>query len=153
MKKKIILTLSLCLLLILTLTACKTSISYTFQIDNGDKIKVSLETTDGYKLLQKDGVFTVQKDEKDVLIGYFLTSEGYEEKAAVVNDSDDATILTATPENSPTFYCYQFEGEAGTETDFLFKIDGSETGAIVGSLNSREEAEAAFQLLTIEKAE
>lgn len=60
-------------------------------------------------------------------------------------------MITATPKDVPTFYCYQFNGEAGIETDFLFKIEGAETGAIIGSLESREEAEAAFNLLEFEK--
>lgn len=151
--KNIFLTMFTCMILLISLTACESSKSFTFQIDNGEKIKITLNTTNGYDLSQKDGVFTVKKEGEDILNGYFLSEDGYQEKLAAVNTSEGVTILEATPEASPTFYCYQFEGEAGTETDFLFQIEGTKTGVIAGSLNSYEEAETAFQLLEFEKSE
>lgn len=148
---RILFTISLSLMLITLLAACHTSKSYSFQIENGDKIKITLDTSDGYQLAQEDGVFTIVKDDQSILTGCFLTSDGYEEKVATVLASDLADMISATPEDAPTSYFYQFEGEAGTETDFLFSIEGTETGAIVGSLSPRAEAEAAFALLQFEK--
>lgn len=154
MKKKLIFpVLSMCLVLMLSLTACQTSKSYSFQIDNGEKIKISLNTTDGYDLLQKEGVFTIQKDEKDILKGYFLSAEGYEQKVAAVNATKEVEMIEATPEGSPTFYCYQLKSAAWIETDFLFRVEGAQTGAMIGSLATLEEAKAAFALLEFEKLE
>lgn len=150
--KRISFILSLCLILMLSLTACTSSKSFTFQIENGEKIKVTLNTTDGYNLLQKDGTITIQKDDTNILAGFFLTSEGYEQYADMVNSSSNVTIIKMTPEDAPTFYLYQLEGEAGTETTFLFKVENAETGVILASLASADEAETAFNLLTFEKS-
>lgn len=138
-------------LLAFLLSACQSSQSFTFQIDNGEKIKVTLDTTDGYRLSQKDGVFTVEKDEQELLNGFFLTAEGYEQKAAAVLGSSDVVLLEASPEDNPTDFFYQFDGEAGLESDLLFKVEGAETGVMIGSLSPREDVAAAFQLLTFEK--
>lgn len=137
-------------LLVMLLAGCQSSQSLTFKIENGDIIKVTLDTSDGYNLSQEDGVFTVQKDGEDLLNGIFLTAEGYDAKANAVLTSPDATILEASPEDSPTKFLYQFEGDAGTETDLLFKVDGAETGVIIGSLYSLEEIEGVFKQLTFE---
>lgn len=149
--KRFFLTLSMCLILMLSLTACHSEKSYTFQIENGERIKITLDTSDGWQLSQKDGVFTVQKEDNDILTGYFLTADGFAQNAAAVTASPDAEIITAAPEDSPTFYFYEYQGEAGTEVDYLFKVEGAETGVMMGSLSSREEAEAAFKLLEFSK--
>ena len=48
--------LLLCLLLALALTACRTQMSLTYQIDNGEQIKVELNSSDGHKLSQEEGL-------------------------------------------------------------------------------------------------
>lgn len=154
MKTKHICTiLFVSLLLALILTACQSSMSYSFDIENGDTVKVTLDTSDGYQLSQKDGSITVSKDGKDILNGYFLTADTYEAKVALVTSSSAVNMISATPKDAPTLYVYQNSGDGALETDFLFKIKDTNTGAIMGSYGSRKEAEAAFHLLTFEKAE
>lgn len=148
--KKLSIATLICLLMAFTFTACSSSKSFTFRIENGESVKVTLDTTDGYNLLQEDGMITVQKDEEDVLNGIFLTSSGFDTYAAAITASDDAVILKATPDDSPTFYLYQFDGAAGMETTFLFQIQGSDTAVIIASLASQKEAEAAFDRLSFE---
>lgn len=150
--KQIGILLSICLILAMTLTACQSYMSYSFDIENGDTIKVTLNTSDGYQLSQKDGSITVSKDGKDVLSGYFLTADTYEAKVALVTSSSVVDMISATPKDAPTLYVYQNNEDGALETDFLFQIKGTHTGAILGSYGSRKDAEAAFQLLTFKKA-
>ena len=42
---------------------CTTCMSYTFNVETGDAVKVELDTTDGLKLSQNDGTFVVTKDQ------------------------------------------------------------------------------------------
>lgn len=156
--KKLSIAATICLLMAFAFTACSSdstfnasSSSVIFQIENGDSVKVTLDTTEGYSLLQDDGMITVRKDDKDVLNGIFLSSSGFDTYAAAITASSDTVILKATPESLPTFYLYQFDGAAGMETTFLLKIQGCETGVILASLESLEEAQAAFDRLTFEK--
>lgn len=151
--KRFIKLLLLCIFSLALLTACNTSKSYTFQTDSGEKIKVTLDTTDGYDLIQKDGTVTVQKDKEDILMGMLLKPEGYEEYVTAIHSSDGINIIEAEPEDSPLFYLYQFEGEAGMETTFLFNIEGAKTSALFVSLFSMDQAKAAYERLTFELIE
>lgn len=136
-------------ILVLYLSACHTSKSYTFQIENGEMIKVSLDTSDGYDLIQNNGRFSVEKEDKAILQGYFLSEEGYAERRAMILEAQDVTIKRT--EKEPDLYVYQCQGEVGLETDYLVQVMDAKTGIVIGSLNSYEEAEAAFSLMTFEK--
>ena len=68
--------LLLCLLLALALTACRTQMSLTYQIDNGEQIKVELNSSDGHKLSQEEGLPAVKKDGETVLLCQFLQADG-----------------------------------------------------------------------------
>lgn len=145
-----ILYAALCLLILLCVSACHTSKSFTFQIENGEQIRITLDTTDGYDLVQEDGTFAVEKDDAYVLQGYFLSEDGYQQKEELVLSADFIDMKRMVPDEDPMMYVYQHEGNAGVETNFLFRLKGVETGIIVGSLESFEEADKAFSLMTFE---
>ena len=46
---------------------------------------------------------------------------------------------------------YEFEGEAGTEDNFILWVDDSNTGVILASLAGEEKAKKAFEKLVISK--
>ena len=75
---------SLSLLLILSLVACSgvnfnTSMSYTFNVENGEKIKVTFDTTDNYSFKQSDGnMYFINNENLTILQGYFILSEMYD---------------------------------------------------------------------------
>ena len=71
--------LMLAVAMMLTLGACSASSSksYTFNVETGDTIKVKLDTSNGLSLSQKDGQFTVKKDEENILQGMFIHETGY----------------------------------------------------------------------------
>lgn len=142
--KRIICTIAMALCLCLCLTACQTSMSYTFNIETGDSVKVKLNTTDGYKLSQEGGRFFVSKDDTTILQGIFLLGEAYPAYEEAVKT--DATIL----ESDDDFYFYTIDGEAGTEHNFLLMIPDSDTALILASTSGEEAARTAFDLLTFE---
>ncbi len=141
----------LCLVMLLCVSACHTSKSFTFQIENGEQIKITLDTTDSYDLVQEDGTFAVEKDGDYLLQGYFLSEDGYRQKEELILSVDFIDMKRMVPDEDPMMYVYQHEGKAGSEVDYLFRVEGAETGVIVGSLMSFEEAETAFSLLAFEK--
>ncbi|MCI9292181.1 MAG: hypothetical protein HFF02_02635 [Erysipelotrichaceae bacterium] len=133
------------------LSACHTSKSYTFRIENGEMIEVELDTSDGYDLTQENGRFAVEKSDETILQGYFLTEDGLREKETLILSSKDVEIKRKS--EHPKLYVYQYDGEAGLETDFLLQVEKAKTGVIIGSLHSFEEAEAAFENMSFLKEE
>ena len=72
--------------------SASTSSTLTFDVSTGDSVAVALDTTDGYKLVEDDGSFIVQKDGDMVLQGTFLTEEGFDEQAAAI-DGDSVEVI------------------------------------------------------------
>lgn len=143
--------LLLCLLLTLALTACRTQMSLTYQIDNGEQIKVELNSSDGHKLSQEEGLPAVKKDGETVLLCQFLQADGFDTYAAGLATSGDVTIFQASPEEDPAFYFYRYTGGGADEYLFLLRIPGAETGVLCGGTVSKEAAEDAYRHLTFSK--
>lgn len=144
-------SLWLMFLVVFCLSACHTSKSYTFQIENGEMIKVKLDTSDGYDLIQENGRFAVKKSDETILQGYFLTEDGFTQKEALILSSQEVEIKQTN--EHPKLYVYQYKGEAGLETDYLLQVENAKTGVIVGSLYSYEEANSAFEKMSFQKEE
>ena len=68
----------ICLIVIYSITSCAyTSMSQVVYLNNGDAIKVTLETTNGYKFnLYEDGRLEIRKGSQ-VLSTFLLTSGWY----------------------------------------------------------------------------
>lgn len=132
------------------LAACSThsSKSYSFQVETGDTVKVTLDTSEGYSLSQSDGHFTVSLDDEAQLEGIFVTKDMYDQYMAAVAASD-ATIITEDEQGGNAFLFYELEGQSGTETNFIVWLKDSDTGIVIGSLAGQEKARTAFDRLTL----
>ena len=82
--KKVFMSLAIIGVMLLTLTGCTKSKSYTFTVETGDKVKVQLNTTDGYDL-SSDLPFTISKNGNTLSQGTFITTDGYNQYIDVVN--------------------------------------------------------------------
>ena len=121
-KNKKIAVVFAAVLLVAAMSACSThsSKSYTFKVETGDKIKIEM----------------------------FMTKEGYDQYQTL-KDSKEVKILADGEKDGNTYFFYEYEGEAGTETNFVLWIKDSSTGMLIGSLAGEKEAKAAFERLTI----
>ena len=104
--------LMLAVAMMLTLGACSASSSksYTFNVETGDTIKVKLDTSNGLSLSQKDGQFTVKKDEENILQGMFIHETGYNSYLAI-KGQQGMRVLEDTEKDGNTYYMYEIEGE------------------------------------------
>lgn len=153
---------------ILACSACSTysNKSYTFTIENGDKIKLTVDTSDKYSLTQKDGRFSITYDDKSILQGFFVTEDGYNNFIKRMVDTDKKVetyneILTALKtskkinfievgkKDDNTYFLYEYKGQAGTERHFVVWVNHANTGVVLGSLNDVKDAKEAFSKLTI----
>ena len=142
--KKVFMSLAIIGVMLLTLTGCTKSKSYTFTVETGDKIKIQLNTTDGYDL-SSDLPFKISKDGNTLSQGTFITIDGYNQYIEAVNNDSNAKILESKTKDgiSYTFYSYN-----DSEFNYVIKINDSNTGILLGNQNSQEEAEKCFELLT-----
>ncbi|MEI3530406.1 MAG: hypothetical protein V8Q75_04970 [Bacilli bacterium] len=147
--KKAFMPLAIIGIMLLTLTGCTKNKSYTFTVETGDKIKIQLNTTDGYDL-SSDLPFTISKNGNTLSQGTFITISSYEE---YVNAAKTDSLAKIIDERSKDNIEYVFYSYNNSEYNYVIKVKNSNTGILLGNPNSQEEAEKCFELLkfTLEK--
>ncbi len=147
MKKFAALVLSGVLVMIV-LTGCSTSMSYTYEVGTGDNVEVKLDTSEGLKLENEDDGFCVTEDDETVLQGIFIDEDTYDMYRNAVENTDEAEIIEDDSEDGLTWIFYELDGNAGTESNYIVWIDGSDTGILMGGLEGSSAAKKAFNSLT-----
>lgn len=149
-KKTSALLMVLCMTLMLS--ACKSSTSVTYSVDNGDKIKVSVDTQTGFR--QNTGnPYIISKDDTEYIQGSFGNAEAYDLYKSYIDMSDTAKLLEEGEQdgNPYIFYTvYASEDGGDTEYDYIVRIAGSDTCALLGSTHSEDGAREAFAALSFE---
>lgn len=150
--KKIVRILS-CLLLVVMLfvTGCgnsKTTISYTYKVETGDNITISLTTNDGYNLTS-DTPFVISKDNEELSQGTFISAEYYDAYIDSVKNDDKAEIID---EGTKTNCSYVMWNYANSEFNYVVMINGTNTGLLIANNVSEESAKECFSRLDIGNA-
>ncbi len=140
------------------LTACilcgcgHSSKSLTFQVQTGDAVKVTLETTEGYRLSEEEGTVVVKKEEEQILQGAFLTREMYDENVTMMQSMEGVTV-TEGQQDGNSYLFYEYDGDTGYENGYVLMVAGSDTGVFLAGNSPKEDAEKAFAALHFEKSE
>lgn len=132
----------------IVLTGCTTSMSYTYNVGTGDNVTVVLDTSDGLKLENDDDGFSVTEDDETILQGIFIDEDTYDFYLEMVKNADGPENLEEDSANGLTWLYYEFDGNAGKESNYVAWIDGSDTGIIMGGLEGSRAAKKAFNSLT-----
>ena len=150
MKKRISFLITIPLACIMMLSACttKTSKEVTYNVDTGDSVKITIDTKEGFDITM-DVPFTVSKGDTDIFTGSFIYAEYYDVYRQVVEEGSDAVLLDEGSKDGNNYFCYSFEGNAGTEYDYFILIKDSETAIAMASLVGEKEASEAFKAMTI----
>lgn len=149
-KRRTVNRLAICILLMaLMLNGCgvKTSKSYTFSVETGDKVEISLNTGNGYDL-SSNLPFTISKDENVLSQGIFISSAKYEEYVEAVKNDPDAKILDSGIKNGIEYVFWDYDN---SEFNYAVLIKNSKTGIILGNNISKDSAEECFNRLKISK--
>ena len=147
MKKVLALVLSAALLICL-LTACsdtKSSKAYTFTVDNGDKIRVALNTEDNYDL-SSEVPFTISCDGKTLSQGSFILAESYQQYVSVVDTDENAKLIDSGTKDGNEYIFWSYND---SEFNYAIKIKGTNTGVVIGNPVSKESAQECFDRMTI----
>jgi len=142
--KKILSSLVLVMVMVLTLTGCTTSKSFTWDVNTGDKIKIKVDTSGGYDITS-DLPFTISKDDETLSQGTFITIDGYNQYMNAVETDPTAKVIDSGSKDGIT---YTFYSVNDSEFNYIIKIDGSNTGILLGNPNSQAEAEEVFSRMT-----
>jgi len=142
--KKVIGSLTIVFVLVLFLTGCTTNKSYTFNVETGDKIKVKLNTTDGYDL-SSNLPFTISKDGNTLSQGTFITISSYDEYVKAAKTNSSAKVIDESSKDNIEYVFYSYND---SEYNYVIKVKNSNTGILLGNPNSQEEAKKCFELLT-----
>lgn len=145
--KKVLYSLAFVVATLLTVTGCSTSKSFTWDVETGDKIKIAIDTTGGYDITS-ELPFTISKDDETLSQGIFITIDGYNQYMNAVKTDSTANIIDNGTKKGITFTFYSVNN---SEFNYLIKINGSNTGILLGNPNSQSEAEEIFNKLTITK--
>lgn len=149
MKKKII-GLLLCFTTVLCLTGCKKFKSYTFKVETGDKIKIKMETSDGYNLTSNLPI-EFSKDSDVLSQGIFAKAETYDTYKNSLKFQYGVEILEEKETNNIEYLFYKYNNSIAniTEYNYIIKIKNSNTCFILGNKLSKEKAKEIFNRLTI----
>ncbi len=137
--------------IMLLVTACQftTNKAFTFTVDTGDNIKVSLDTTGDFDL-SSNLPFAISHKGNVLSEGTFIYGEAYDDYVEVVGSDADAELLDSGSKdgNEYIFWCYN-----DTEYNYAILVGGSDTGIVLGNVVSEASAKECFERLTISVAE
>lgn len=139
----------LAVLMAVLICACSfhTYMSFTFNVETGDSVKVQLDTSNDLSLSQEDGCFYVSKYGEEIMLGMFITEDTYNQYISLEN-SDKINVFDKGTEDNKDYLFYECEGESGTEYDFLVWLKNSNTGVLMGSTTGESAAKEVFDALS-----
>lgn len=147
MKKNIpVFLLILCL--IFTVSGCdgaKTSKSFTFSVDTGDKVCIELDTTNGYDITS-DLPFEISQNGSVLSQGIFIEAEQYASYVDAVSSDDSAKVIETSSKDSNQYVFWSYND---SEFNIVILIGDSNTGILLGNAISEESARECFNRLTI----
>lgn len=149
MKKLNKILLALMLVTVVFMAGCKnvtTTMSYTFNVDNGDQVEVKLKTNDGYKLTSSVP-FEIKKDSDTLSTATFIYPEYYDEYVKAAKSDSNSTIIEEGTKDNLTYVMWNYNDE---EYNYAIKIKDANTAILLGNTVSEESAKEVFSRLEIE---
>lgn len=148
LKKMIVGFVSLvCVLAMSAGCTTSSSMSYTFSVDNGDSIKVTLDTSDKYSITS-DVPFTISCNGEEMAQGTCIQGEAYAQYAENAEKAEKVQILDSGTKDGNEYIFWSYDNK---EFDYAILIKDSNTGMVLSSLVSEEAAKECFNRLTISK--
>lgn len=152
MKKKLNIIFSILLVVMLFITGCGNSektVSYTYKVETGDNIIISLTTNDGYELTS-DIPFVISKDKKVLSQGTFISADYYTTYVDSVKNDEKAEIIDEGTKSDCSYVMWNYND---SEFDYVVMINGTNTGILIGNNVSEKSAKECFDRLEIKVKE
>lgn len=148
-----ILSMLLISVMLVLLTGCgsssdgvRSSKSYTYNVETGDSIKITLDTRDDYDITSSLP-FTISKDDEDLTKGIFLTETNYQYYKKATESGANVKVIDSGSNDNIDYIFYNYND---TEFNYVIKVKDSKTGILLGNNVSEESAKECFDRLEIE---
>lgn len=143
-KKIISIAMALCLLFACVGCSGSASKAYTFRVDNGESVKIKLDTSDKYDLTS-ELPFTITQDGETLSQGTFILGDAFAQYKAVVAEDEKAELLDSGNVEGMEYIFWSYN-EA--EFNYAILLEGGNTGILLGNIVSEESAREVFARLT-----
>ncbi len=121
-------------------------ISNTYEVNTGDKIVLTLNTSGGYSMTS-DMPFSITKDEGIISRGTFIESAAYEVYESSMGLIDGIVNSDKGEKNGISYLYFNYNN---TEFDYIIKINDSNTGVLLSNSISEESAKEIFEKLSFD---
>lgn len=136
------------LLILVTFAGCSdahTYMSWTFDVETGDDVKIRLETTDGYTI-SSDVPFVIKHNDEELSHRTFIKGDFCEQYREAAKTQEGSKVLTEGEIDGHKYIFWSFNDE---EWNYCIELEGGKTGILLGNAVSRETAEEVFSRLKI----
>ena len=169
-RKKII-SMLLAIVMISSLTGCgmikdvfskiptTSSMSLTLNVETGDAIKITMDTSTGYKMTfdNNESMFNIYEKESEnsdpIMQGIFMTTDSFNEYYNIVYSLTHGNVVGTGSNDTMkyTILVYDDEEMENPTSEFMGWVKGSNTGVVFESMVlPTKTAEDIFKLLTFE---
>ena len=146
--KKIIIVSIFLIVMAVILTGCesRSSKSYTYDVETGDKIEIKMNTTGGYDMTSKLPI-KFSKDDEVISQGVFGKENVYDLYYDRLKSDSDVNLIEEKSKDNIKYFFYEYKGR---EYNYIIKIKDSDTCFILANNVSRKSAQEIFEKLEFE---
>lgn len=147
-----VLLVCMCSLCFIGCSNVKTDKSYSFEVETGDTIKVTLETQNGYNMTNESPMTFTKKEADYEAKGVFMVEDNYTQVVnQITSDSFSGKLLEEgeTVEGNDYLFFMEDMGQ-NTQYSFVLHIGDSDTYYMMSTLADRDLFEKNFDALTFE---
>ena len=135
--------------IIFLLVGCTTTKYYTYKINNGDKIKITIKTNNGYDI-NYNTPFELSKNKEIISYGFFIDSDEFEKYKELGNDNNKFEMIENNSNDDIEYIFYKYNTDS-TEYNYVIKIKNSNTGIAIANNISLDSAKDMFEHLNFKK--
>lgn len=147
-KTRILWIVIMAIISVVILSGCDfhSSKSYTYDVENGDRITIKMDTSKKYDLTSSLPI-KFSKDDEVLSQGTFAKKEAYDTYYNIVENDSSCEIIEEKSNKNGDYFFYTTEDG---EYNYIIKIKDSDTCFILGNNVSKSSAKEVFSRLTFE---
>lgn len=131
------------------LAGCATSKSFTYSVETGDSVEITLHSSGGYDLTS-ELPFTVSKNKVTQTQGTFIYASAYDSYVNAATSQEGAEILDSGTKDGMDYVFWSYNDE---EFNYAICLNGSSTGVVLGNNVSEDSAKDCFKRLSFQLKE
>lgn len=140
--KKFLCLISSFMAVILLAIGCNKIDAFDHITGTGDKVTVSLDTSDGYDFVRGE-CFIVECKDEEISTGTFISADKYSDSVEDVLNNDAAKIIDSDANDDFEYIFYKEE----KNYNYLVLIKNSKSGVLIENTISEKSAEECFKHL------